>query len=361
MPTDPIRPPSPARGSPEPAPASATGPPGAPDFAALLREQFEEPRQRIQDVRAAHAAAAVEGAATSKLLALRQVASNGPDPHGWRSMTREAGDRLVGAGFGSLFERQIDQESGFAPDVVFGRRRSSAGAEGVAQLMPEYYPSVDRPDPQESLIAAAQTMRHYLEVWDGDARKALASYNAGLGRVRSLVEARGADWERRLPEETKHYLANLVRPGELTYVLPPRAGGEVAVFGGRGPGGVLTSPLDRVGGQRATGSWPQLAGVPGALVRAPAEGRVASVGPVGNASGVTIDHGNGWRTILQGLAGVQVSVGQALGRSEPLGRLAAGRGGEGLLGLAVTLDGRALDPTRHVLRTRPEARSRGRC
>ncbi|MBM3140937.1 MAG: lytic transglycosylase domain-containing protein, partial [Chloroflexi bacterium] len=248
VPTDPIRPPSPAWGSPEPAPASATGPPGAPDFAALLREQFEEPWQRIQDVRAAHAAAAVEGAATSKLLALRQVASNGPDPHGWRSMTREAGDRLVGAGFGSLFERQIDQESGFAPDVVFGRRRSSAGAEGVAQLMPEYYPSVDRPDPQESLIAAAQTMRHYLEVWDGDARKALASYNAGLGRVRSLVEARGADWERRLPEETKHYLANLVRPGELTYVLPPRAGGEVAVFGGRGPGGVLTSPLDRVGG-----------------------------------------------------------------------------------------------------------------
>src|SRR5690606_25540461 len=149
---------------------------------------------------------ALPPAATSSLVALRQAAGSPGDPFGWRAMARQAGDEVVGAGFGWLFERQIQQESGFQPEVVFGFRRSPAGAEGIAQLMPEYYPGVDRTDPAQSLLAAATTMRHYLDVWDGDVRKALASYNAGLGRVRSLVDAHGEGWERGLPAETRQYL-----------------------------------------------------------------------------------------------------------------------------------------------------------
>lgn len=125
-------------------------------------------------------------------------------------MTRAIGDAVVGAGFGELFERQIQQESAYDPDVVFGRRRSSGGAEGIAQLMPQYYAHVDRTDPEASLRAGAESMRQYLAAFDGDVCKALASYNAGMGRVQQLVRAHGAGWERGLPEETQHYLAAIV-------------------------------------------------------------------------------------------------------------------------------------------------------
>src|SRR5690606_25340193 len=116
----------------------------------------------------------------------------------------------IGPGYGALFERQIQQESGFAPDVVYGLRRSSAGAEGIAQLMPQYYPHVVRTDPGEALLAGARTMHEYLGVWDGDVRRALASYNAGLGRVQGLVARYGEGWESALPLETKQYLAAIV-------------------------------------------------------------------------------------------------------------------------------------------------------
>mgnify|MGYP003348191641 CR=1 FL=1 len=96
------------------------------------------------------------------------------DPYGWRALSRTIGDGVVGGGFGVLFERQIQQESGFAPEIVFGQRRSSAGAEGIAQLMPQYYPHVNRTDPAQSLRAGAQTMQQHLQTFGGDVRKALA-------------------------------------------------------------------------------------------------------------------------------------------------------------------------------------------
>ncbi|MSP21477.1 MAG: hypothetical protein EXR66_00365 [Dehalococcoidia bacterium] len=61
------------------------------------------------------------------------------DHFGWRELARRTGEEIVGPGFGALFEAQIQQESGFDTDVVRGYRRSSAGAEGIAQLMPQYY------------------------------------------------------------------------------------------------------------------------------------------------------------------------------------------------------------------------------
>ncbi len=147
--------------------------------------------------------------------------ASGPDPFGWRSLSRQLGDDLMAPGFGAIFERQIEQESGFAPEVAFGLKRSAAGAEGIAQLMPAYYPAVDRADPRTSLAAGARTMSHYLAVFDGDVRKALASYNAGLGRVQSLIAAHGDGWERALPAETRRYLAAIV--GNSRAESSPRA------------------------------------------------------------------------------------------------------------------------------------------
>ncbi len=365
--TSPLNPLGPAQA----APAAAPRPPrsaDAPSFAQLLQERMARPRSHIAVVRAGirseidairtggHAERTADGivasdgtsAALERLLPYELADAGGPDPFGWRSLTRRLGDSLVGPGYGAIFERQIEQESGYSPEVAFGLRRSSAGAEGIAQLMPEYYPTVDRTDPGASLVAAAQTMRHYLDVFDGDVRKALASYNAGLGRVRALVDAHGDGWERALPAETQAYLAAIV--GTQAPQRPVVSTLETAVFGGLGPGGVLTLPIDDVIDERSVDGLLDLLGAAGAAVGAPADGRVARVQASGDVVTVLIDHGNGWTTSLEGLTGLLVAVGQSVRRGEQLGVLAESIAGQGRLRLGVSLDGRALDPARYVLR-----------
>ena len=371
---DSIGPVDPASGQSAAAPPPARpAEPGA--FARLLSAHLAEPRSRITSVRAAidairdgaairpggDAGAGTPSAASQPapdLLSLFPYGSggtaSGDDPFGWRSLTRRVGDELVGPGYGALFERQIQQESGFAPEVAFGLRQSSAGAEGIAQLMPEYYPGVDRTDPEAALVAAARTMRHYLTVFDGDVRKALASYNAGLGRVQSLVVAHGDDWERALPAETKRYLSAIV--GGVEPWLPVGSvesveSVEFAVFGGRGPGGVLTPPLDHVLDQRSVGGLLDLLAIAGATVRAPAGGRVIAVDEFADGMAVVLDHGNGWQSSLRGLTGLLVAVCDDVRRSAPLGVVAEGlAAGQGRVRLGVTIDGRSLDAGRYLLR-----------
>ena len=148
----------------------------APDFAAMLQRQLDSPRDQIANVREAIAtirAGRAFGRTTSQQADAtiapyaRAASASGADPFGWRSLTRRVGDEIVGPGYGAIFEQQIEQESGYDPEVAFGLRTSSAGAEGIAQLMPQYYPGVDRTDPQASLVAGARTMRHYLAAHDG--------------------------------------------------------------------------------------------------------------------------------------------------------------------------------------------------
>jgi len=173
---------------------SAPQAPARGDFASVLRSALREPEQQLNEVRSVIAAirdgraiAAATVADPAEATYARRIqtwAARGRgsgDPFGWRALTRQLGDQIVGPGFGSLFERQIEQESGYDPAVVFGVRRSSAGAEGIAQLMPQYYPHVDRRDPESSLRTAAATMRQHLDALGGDVRKALAAYNAGVG------------------------------------------------------------------------------------------------------------------------------------------------------------------------------------
>ena len=77
----------------------------------------------------------------------------------------------------NLFVRQITAESGFDPYVV-----STAGAVGIAQIMPTMHPGVDPTDPYASLDYAARLMRGYIGHF-GDWRRALIAYNAGPGRL----------------------------------------------------------------------------------------------------------------------------------------------------------------------------------
>ena len=361
MPVDPVSAPS-----SHPPPVAARPARPQRDFASVLASQLDDPRAEIAEVRANIAAirsgrapSSSSGGASSAARAratgdiserLRTWAAHGTgaqDPYGWRALTRTIGDGVIGDGFGILFERQIQQESGFAPDVVFGQRVSSAGAEGIAQLMPQFYPGVDRTDPQASLLAAADSMRHYLAAFEGDVRKALASYNAGMGRVQQLVATHGANWERALPLETQQYLASIVGDSGGRFV--PGAGGPAGIFGGRGPGGVLTSPLDRVLGRVSDAEALMLRGASGAEVRSPADAVVASIMTGSLGSLLTLDHGNGWQTTLDGLRSLTPQVGERVTRGSVLGLLDTGDGAESGLRLGLSSRGRPLDPRAYLL------------
>ena len=134
-------------------------------------------------------------------------AATGP----WADVARGIGGQYLSPQDAEVFARQMALESGnFDPDVIAGRKVSSAGAQGIAQLMPSSYPNVNRLDPIASLNAAAGTMRDNLRLYNGDMRKALAAYNAGTATVNGLVSRLGADWEQGLPQETHRYLQALL-------------------------------------------------------------------------------------------------------------------------------------------------------
>ena len=80
----------------------------------------------------------------------------------------------------SLLAAVAKQESGFNPAAV-----SSAGAEGLMQLMPSTAAGlgVDAFDPSQALSGAAQLLSGYLTDYGGSVPMALAAYNAGPGAV----------------------------------------------------------------------------------------------------------------------------------------------------------------------------------
>lgn len=75
--------------------------------------------------------------------------------------------------FRQVFQAQINQESGFNPNA-----KSPAGAEGIAQIMPQYHPGVNPYNSQQALQFAAnwdaQNVRKY-----GNWANALSVYNSG--------------------------------------------------------------------------------------------------------------------------------------------------------------------------------------
>jgi hypothetical protein len=105
-------------------------------------------------------------------------------------------------------------ESGFNDDVISGRRVSSAGAEGIAQIMRKYHPSVDPLDPEAALEYAARHMYDLLWRYDGDMTKALAAYNAGSVRVQEAIQAKGESWLSVMPDHTQRYVALIMWPDD---------------------------------------------------------------------------------------------------------------------------------------------------
>jgi len=106
-----------------------------------------------------------------------------------------------------FFIRLLYHESGFRPGAV-----SSAGAEGVAQFMPETAADrgLDNPfDPLQAIAASASLLRDLAQRF-GNLGLAAAAYNAGAKRIRDWLSRKGT-----LPQETKDYVKTITgRPAE---------------------------------------------------------------------------------------------------------------------------------------------------
>jgi hypothetical protein len=113
-----------------------------------------------------------------------------------------------------VFERQIDQESGFNPAA-----RSRAGAIGIAQIMPSTARGwgVNPSDPVAALDSAAKNMAGYIKTFGGmntqdpykvrsAYEKGLQAYNAGPGSV-----------GRYMPAETKDYISKIIGPDKFSF------------------------------------------------------------------------------------------------------------------------------------------------
>jgi soluble lytic murein transglycosylase-like protein len=100
----------------------------------------------------------------------------------------------------ALIEALVWQESRWRANAV-----SSAGARGLAQLMPGTARElgVDPDDPFANLEGGARYLREQLDRFGGDVEKALAAYNAGPGRV---MAANGIPAIR----ETQMYVASVM-------------------------------------------------------------------------------------------------------------------------------------------------------
>ncbi len=100
-----------------------------------------------------------------------------------------------------FFIRLLFQESGFRPGVV-----SPAGAEGIAQFMPETSASMglDNPfDPLPAIQASARLLRGLMRQF-GNLGLAAAAYNAGPRRIQDWLAKKG-----KLPHETQGYVKSI--------------------------------------------------------------------------------------------------------------------------------------------------------
>lgn len=111
-----------------------------------------------------------------------------------------------------LISRVIQAESSGNP-----RARSHAGAQGLMQLMPATARSLgvrNAYDPDQNIRGGTKYLSQQLKRWGGNEALALASYNAGPGRVQQAVRRAGSrNWSavsRYLPRETQNYVAKIL-------------------------------------------------------------------------------------------------------------------------------------------------------
>lgn len=106
----------------------------------------------------------------------------------------------------NLLARLLWQESRYRADIIEGRTVSSAGAVGIAQIVPRWHPSVDPLDPVASIRYAGGYLRDLYNMF-GSWEQALAAYNWGPGNLSKVKNE--SDWLARAPLETRNYVTQI--------------------------------------------------------------------------------------------------------------------------------------------------------
>jgi len=104
----------------------------------------------------------------------------------------------------NLLARVLYQESRYRPDIISGETKSSAGAVGIAQIVPKWHPDVNPYNPYESIDYAAKYLRE-LKNQFGDWSKALGAYNWGPGNLRKYLKGQTSI----MPMETQKYIKEI--------------------------------------------------------------------------------------------------------------------------------------------------------
>jgi hypothetical protein len=110
-----------------------------------------------------------------------------------------------------FFIRLLYQESSFRPGAI-----SSAGAQGIAQFMPETAADrgLDNPfDPLQAIPESARLLRDLSRRF-GNLGLAAAAYNAGPKRVEDWLTKKG-----KLPQETQHYVKTITGWPADTWII----------------------------------------------------------------------------------------------------------------------------------------------
>lgn len=129
-------------------------------------------------------------------------------------------------GIDNVFSKLVKTESGGVHmDAKGNLTTSPVGAEGITQLMPStakkpgfgIEPVKDKSE-GEYLRVGKEYLGALYKKFGGDAEKALAAYNAGLGNVQKAIgkaERFGGDWKDHLPkkEETLPYIQKILGRG----------------------------------------------------------------------------------------------------------------------------------------------------
>jgi len=112
----------------------------------------------------------------------------------------------------ALVDAIIHVESRFRPDV-----QSPAGAQGLMQIMPSTWKyrtekmgmTGDPFDPKANIQVGTDLIDWLFSAFQGQSDtsyKAIAAYNAGIGRVQDSVRDFGDEWFASLPAQTKAYV-----------------------------------------------------------------------------------------------------------------------------------------------------------
>jgi transglycosylase-like protein with SLT domain len=123
----------------------------------------------------------------------------------------------------AYFIRLLFQESGFDAGSV-----SSAGAQGIAQFMPETAATegLKNPfDPLQAIPASARLLRKLFDQF-GNLGLAAAAYNAGPKRVQDWLASKGKG---RLPDETQGYVKIVTGKPADTWRVASASGTELTV------------------------------------------------------------------------------------------------------------------------------------